>query len=218
MPLHLPNKSADILCNSITLQSSCIPICWQEPWKYIMSVIIPANLTLAGCSPSVFAAAAVVLLVLLQLGRTWWRLRHIPGPFFAKFTNFQRVYWVKTKRAHLILQEAHEKYGELVRIGPNTVSIHNPELIPTIYTARLGFPKVSILSPNWLSPYCHSLNVLDFSQISIQRSRPILQMGAHWKPSSIPQATRSIRSSRHLSRLCLRLPMYHPWSLASTKS
>ncbi|CAN8097538.1 unnamed protein product [Discula destructiva] len=106
-----------------------------------MRIVLPASLTLAGFSPCLLAAAALVLLVLLQLGRTWWRLRYIPGPFFAKFTNFQRVYWVKTKRAHLILQGAHEKYGELVRIGPNTVSIHNPELIPTIYTARLGFPK-----------------------------------------------------------------------------
>lgn len=112
---------------------------------------MPANLTLAGSSPSLLATGAVALLVLLQLGRTWWRLRHIPGPFFAKFTNLQRVYWVKTKRAHLILQEAHERYGELVRIGPNTVSIHNPEVLPTIYTARLGFPKVSRLSPKWLS-------------------------------------------------------------------
>lgn len=109
---------------------------------------MPANLILANCKPSLLAAAAVVLLVVLQLGRTWWRLRHIPGPFLAKFTNFQRVYWVKTKRAHLILQEAHEKYGDLVRIGPNTVSIHDPGLIPTIYTARTGFPKVSNFSPN----------------------------------------------------------------------
>lgn len=140
MPLHL-SKSADFLCIA----------CLYASKKSTMPVIMHANLTLADWSPSLLAAAAVVLLVVLQLGRTWWRLRHIPGPFFAKFTNFQRVYWVKTKRAHLILQEAHEKYGELVRIGPNTVSIHNPELIPTIYTARIGFPKVSALSPNWLS-------------------------------------------------------------------
>lgn len=174
-----------------------------------MTVAMPAKLALV-CSPSLLAAAAVVLLVVLQLGRTWWRLRHIPGPFFAKFTNFQRVYWVKTKRAHLILQEAHEKYGELVRIGPNTVSIHNPGLIPTIYTARTGFPKVSGLSSNRLSPLLPQPNMPDFSQISIQRSRPTLQMGAHWKPSSTPQAMRSTRSSRRLSPLCLRLPTYHP--------
>ncbi|KAK2608295.1 hypothetical protein N8I77_006913 [Diaporthe amygdali] len=107
-----------------------------------MGVAIPAKLTSVACGSILqFVLAATVLLGIVHLGRTWWRLRHIPGPFFARFTNFQRVYWVKTKRAHLILQEKHEKYGELVRIGPNTVSINNPELIPTIYTARTGFPK-----------------------------------------------------------------------------
>lgn len=140
VPLHL-SKSIGIFCIA----------CLYAGKKSTMPVIMPANLTLADCSPLLLAAAAVVLLVVLQLGQTWWRLRHIPGPFFAKFTNFQRVYWVKTKRAHLILQEAHEKYGELVRIGPNTVSIHNPELLPTIYTARIGFPKVSAFSPHLLT-------------------------------------------------------------------
>lgn len=80
---------------------------------------------------------------IFQLWNTWRRLRHIPGPFLASITNFQRAQWVTTKRAHLILQDVHEKYGEVVRIGPNTVVFSNPEVIPTVYTARTGFPKVS---------------------------------------------------------------------------
>ena len=91
-----------------------------------------------------------LLLVVLQLSRTWFRLRHIPGPFFASVTNFQRVQWVTTKRAHLILQDMHEKYGEVVRVGPNTVAFSNPEAIPTVYTARTGFPKVRVLTTRLL--------------------------------------------------------------------
>ncbi|OTA53098.1 putative benzoate 4-monooxygenase cytochrome P450 [Hypoxylon sp. EC38] len=87
------------------------------------------------------ACLILSIAVSLQLWRTWWRLRHIPGPFPASITNFQRVSWVKTKRAHLILQDVHEKYGEVVRIGPNMVSFSNPEAIPTVYTTRSGFPK-----------------------------------------------------------------------------
>ena len=79
--------------------------------------------------------------IILPLWRTWWRLRHIPGPFPASITNLQRMRWVETKRAHLILQQMHDKYGELVRIGPNMVSFCNPEAIPTIYPMRSGFPK-----------------------------------------------------------------------------
>lgn len=88
-------------------------------------------------------------LITLHLCRTWWRIRHIPGPFPASITNFQRMGWIGTKRAHLILQEMHEKYGEVVRIGPNMVSFSNPEVIPTVYPMRPGFPKVRtcILAP-----------------------------------------------------------------------
>lgn len=84
-----------------------------------------------------------LLLGIAQLSRTWWRLRHIPGPFPACITNFERARWVTTKRAHLILQKVHDKYGEVVRIGPNTVVFSNPEAIPIVYTARTGFVKVS---------------------------------------------------------------------------
>ena len=91
---------------------------------------------------------AVLILTSLQLFRTWWRLRHIPGPILASITNFQRVWWVKTKRAHLIHQEMHEKYGEVIRIGPNTVIFSNPEIIPTVYVTKPGFIKVPTL---WLS-------------------------------------------------------------------
>ena len=94
---------------------------------------------------SLFICVALSLAV-FQLWRTWWRLKHIPGPFPASITNFQRARWVTTKRAHLILQDMHEKYGEVVRIGPNTVAFSNPEAIPTVYTARTGFPKVRVLT------------------------------------------------------------------------
>ncbi|EPE27455.1 Cytochrome P450 [Glarea lozoyensis ATCC 20868] len=59
--------------------------------------------------------------------------------------------WVPTKRAHLILQEMHEKYGEVVRIGPNMVSFCNPEVIPIVYPTRQGFPKSDFYAT--LRPY-----------------------------------------------------------------
>lgn len=87
----------------------------------------------------------VLLLIALQLLRTYWRLRHIPGPFWASFTNLQRVLWVKAKQAHLIHQHVHEQYGQVVRIGPNMVMFDNPDAIPIVHTMRRGFPKVSCL-------------------------------------------------------------------------
>ena len=83
------------------------------------------------------------LLAVLHVWISWRHLGHIPGPYLACITDFQRMSWVKTKKAHLILQDVHEKYGEVVRIGPNNVTFSNPEAIPTVYTTRTGFPKVS---------------------------------------------------------------------------
>ncbi|MCJ1386382.1 hypothetical protein MMC17_009508 [Xylographa soralifera] len=98
-----------------------------------------------------FLLGVTLMLITLQLFRTWLRLRHIPGPFLASLTNFQRVWWVKTKRAHLIHEQIHNEYGEIVRIGPNMVSISNPEAIPTVYPIRPGFIKSDFYAA--LRPY-----------------------------------------------------------------
>ncbi|KAL5341118.1 cytochrome P450 [Aspergillus crustosus] len=87
------------------------------------------------------ALVPVLLLAIVHLSRVYWRLRHIPGPILCKFTNQRRVSWVKTKRAHEIHQEIHDKYGEVVQFGPNMVSVSNPVWIPILYPIRPGFPK-----------------------------------------------------------------------------
>ncbi|KAJ5690937.1 cytochrome P450 [Penicillium malachiteum] len=98
-----------------------------------------------------FAFAAVTIAISLHLFRTWWSLRHIPGPFLASLTNLQRVWWVKTGRAHLYHQAIHKKYGDVVRIGPHMVSFSNPEAITTVYPTRPGFPKSDFYAT--LRPY-----------------------------------------------------------------
>lgn len=86
---------------------------------------------------------AGVLALGLKLALSWWHLHHIPGPFLASLTNFTRMRWVLTKRAHFIHQDLHKKYGDVVRMGPNMVSISNPAVIHTLYPTRRGFVKVS---------------------------------------------------------------------------
>lgn len=76
--------------------------------------------------------------------RSYWRLHDVPGPFWAKFTDIPRMLWVKKMRAQEIHWEAHEKYGDCVRFGPNMISLSDPAAIPLLYPMRPGFPKVSI--------------------------------------------------------------------------
>lgn len=90
----------------------------------------------------------LLLLVLLSIliassALTYFRLSHIPGPFFAKFTNLQRFWWVLSYRAHEIHIEQHRKYGPLVRFGPNMVSVGDPKEIGTIYSFKEPWRKSS---------------------------------------------------------------------------
>lgn len=70
-------------------------------------------------------------------------LRHIPGPFLGRFTNLLRVTWVKSLRSHEIYHDLHKQHGDLVLVGPNTVSVSDPNAISVIYPVRKGFPKAS---------------------------------------------------------------------------
>ena len=94
--------------------------------------------------PTIFVGTFLIVcsLAAFRLILSWRRLSHIPGPFLASVNELQRVLWVRTTRGHLIHQELHGKYGELVRTGPNNVLFSNPEAISAVYPARSGFPKV----------------------------------------------------------------------------
>jgi hypothetical protein len=96
----------------------------------------------------VWAVVLIIALVTLDAARTWWRLRHIPGPFLAGITDLYCMSWVWTTRAHLKLQQCHEKYRKVVRIGPNTVSFSDPIAILEVYPVRAGMPKVSLKYAN----------------------------------------------------------------------
>jgi hypothetical protein len=69
-------------------------------------------------------------------------LRRYPGPFLAKFTDLWRFYNARGKRSHLSMIELHEKYGPVVRTGPNTISISDASYVNKIYGHGRGFVKV----------------------------------------------------------------------------
>ncbi|KAA8647973.1 hypothetical protein EYZ11_005654 [Aspergillus tanneri] len=94
-------------------------------------------------SHQLLAAFALGLLIAVgvHVARVYTSLRHIPGPFWASFTNLQRVYWVQTARSHEIHSHVHQGYGDFVRLGPHMVSISDPRLIPVVYPMRAGLPK-----------------------------------------------------------------------------
>ena len=107
----------------------------------------------------------LVSCVLYTILRSYRKLRHIPGPFWARLTNLQRVSWVRSRRAHEIHMNLHVKYGDCVRFGPNMVSVSDPAAIATVYPMRSGFPKVRSRRP--IS--CRGRNVVHIADRSVHR-------------------------------------------------
>ena len=81
------------------------------------------------------------LLLIIYLIVTYARLSHVPGPFLASFTNLVRLRWVLTRKAQYVHIDLHKRYGQLVRIGPNVVSVGDPAEIQQIYGLTGHFIK-----------------------------------------------------------------------------
>ncbi|KAL8768879.1 MAG: hypothetical protein Q9194_005592 [Teloschistes cf. exilis] len=48
-----------------------------------------------------------------------------PGPFLAKITNFYSLYYAWLQESHTDILRCHEKYGDVVRYGPNKLLFNN---------------------------------------------------------------------------------------------
>ncbi|PCD20968.1 hypothetical protein FGRA07_05120 [Fusarium graminearum] len=74
----------------------------------------------------------------------FWNYRHlrsIPGPLFARLSNWWLVYACREKSRWKYVNDAHTRYGPVVRIQPNHVSIANEEVINAIYGHGNGMLK-----------------------------------------------------------------------------
>lgn len=71
-------------------------------------------------------------------------LSKYPGPFLANFTDGWRFIDVYNRRPDITQLALHRKHGEVVRLGPNTLSFSDPAAIKTIYGLNKGFVKVSM--------------------------------------------------------------------------
>ncbi|KAK6207097.1 hypothetical protein LQW54_007526 [Pestalotiopsis sp. IQ-011] len=68
-------------------------------------------------------------------------LHKYPGPFLASITDLWRFWDVYKQRPEVTHQQLHAKHGDVVRIGPNTLSFADPKALKTIYGLNKGFIK-----------------------------------------------------------------------------
>ena len=87
----------------------------------------------------------------------------IPGPFLASISRLWMGASVLSGRAEHTQRALHQKYGPLVRIAPNEVSVADPEAIKVIYNIKSGFTKTDFyppFAPN-ISPHGDHFSQLD---------------------------------------------------------
>ncbi|KAF2186606.1 hypothetical protein K469DRAFT_572537, partial [Zopfia rhizophila CBS 207.26] len=52
-------------------------------------------------------------------------LSRFPGPFLAKISDIYPAYQSFHGKNHITILRAHEKYGPMVRMGPNKLSVNS---------------------------------------------------------------------------------------------
>ncbi|KAH6684786.1 cytochrome P450 oxidoreductase [Halenospora varia] len=70
-------------------------------------------------------------------------LRHLPGPFIARFSRFWIFREARNGTFHLSSVKLHQKYGPIVRVAPNQFSINDPAAVKIIYGPKTAFRKSS---------------------------------------------------------------------------
>lgn len=99
------------------------------------------------------------VLLLAPFLYNYFLLRGIPGPFLARFTDFWRLLVVRRGDAQETNLALHKKYGKVVRIGPNCVSVTGGDAIPAIYAIQKKLEKVGYTHRPFIYHTAHVLLV-----------------------------------------------------------
>ncbi|KAI0641498.1 high nitrogen upregulated cytochrome P450 monooxygenase 2 [Trametes meyenii] len=142
------------------LTISALSLITHQAFKYLETFSIAAHILLL-CVPlligfllllpsmaflhATFFSAGVFLATLLT-SVTVYRLSpfhplaRYPGPLGCRLSKFWMAYRSLSGHQHLYIQRLHNRYGNIVRTGPNELSIKDPSLIGTIFGTP-GLPK-----------------------------------------------------------------------------
>ncbi|KAF8724691.1 Cytochrome P450 monooxygenase, partial [Rhizoctonia solani] len=95
--------------------------------------------------------------------------RRFPGPPLAGLTNWWMSMIIHTGRHSEIVQRLHEKYGTFVRLGPNHISVADPDSLEIVYGHALL--KSEFYNTFKLGPKCDIFNTRDKAEHSKKRKR-----------------------------------------------
>lgn len=114
-------------------------------------------------SPSTYVALFIgVLAAWYATSATiaWYRLRHIPGPFLARFSYHWLAKVARSEKQFQIYQGLCDEYGPLVRVGPNELTTDDPEVLRKMAGARSEYGRDSWYKGGRFNPYHDSVFTL----------------------------------------------------------
>lgn len=93
---------------------------------------------------TVYTLIGFLVLLILDVIRSALRpgLRSLPGPAVARWTRLYRFFLFADGHGPQKLLRLHEKYGSIIRIGPNHVYISDPKALPIVYPYSGRYAKV----------------------------------------------------------------------------
>ncbi|KAI1806758.1 cytochrome P450 monooxygenase [Daldinia bambusicola] len=122
-----------------------------------MAVLSIDNIqTLSLLGVSVGLASLFVTWFIVSTILSWYRLRHVPGPFLASFTH---AWMVKT----ILLNKLRDdfinltKYGPIARIAPNYILTSDPEILRQVGAVRNNYSKDEWFDAVKFAPGTHSM-------------------------------------------------------------
>ncbi|KAK2052135.1 cytochrome P450 [Colletotrichum caudatum] len=80
-------------------------------------------------------------LIVVWYIRSWYRLRHIPGPLLNSISIVPMNIMTLGGKLSFILKDLGDEYGSLVRVGPNEVLFGDADTYRTISAVRSDFVK-----------------------------------------------------------------------------
>ncbi|EPS95052.1 hypothetical protein FOMPIDRAFT_1133122 [Fomitopsis schrenkii] len=146
----------------------------------------------AGGNPLLLLAALPVVLVVAKVVNYLTDssgLRSYPGPFLAKFTDAWIFWMVSRNRWSRSVEDVHIKYGPIVRIAPNHISIADPKALATVYGHSTGFTK-----SNWYDVFSNFAVTNIFNTKSRSEHARKRRMEAHM---FAPQSIRAVEPISH---------------------
>lgn len=99
----------------------------HDYWSYTLLHSFTTSLQMFGVFWMVISTSMVIYRLFFH------QMCKFPGPLWARISMW---FWVPIEmrgQRHLVIPELHKKYGHVVRVGPNHLSIDDPDAIPLVH-------------------------------------------------------------------------------------